>query len=88
MIEWERHLTEDKILKHNLILTDFQAEREERDAKERQDKKKVLNEQKAKEKLEEKRRQEQADLKNFSSLMKADKMQTNYDDGNDSDDFM
>lgn len=77
-----------KYLGQILFLTDFQAEREERDTKERQAKKKLLNEEKAKEKLEEKRRQEQAELKNFSSLMKTDKMQTNYDDGNDSDDFM
>lgn len=67
---------------------DFRAAREKRDAEEREDKKKLLREQKEREKEEEKRRQEEAELRSYSSLMKADKMTTNYDDGNDSDDFM
>lgn len=70
------------------FILDFQAEREERDAKERADKKKVLNDQKHKAKIEERKRLEQAELQSYTSLMATDKMQTNYDDGNDSDDFM
>lgn len=68
---------------------DFQAEREARDAAERQDKKKIIKQQKDQEKLEEKRRQEEAELRNYSSLHQSDKMTTtNYDNNNDSDDFM
>lgn len=68
---------------------DFQAEREARDAAERQDKKKVIRQQKDQEKLEEKRRQDEAELKSYSSLHQSDKMTTtNYDNNNDSDDFM
>lgn len=67
---------------------DFRAERERRDAAEREDKKKILRQQKEKEREEEKRRKEEAELKNYTSLMKTENMSTNYDDGNDSDDFM
>lgn len=70
------------------LFTDFRALREARDAKEREDKKKILREQKDKEKTDEKRRKEEAELRSYSSLMATDKMSTNYDDGNDSDDFM
>lgn len=68
---------------------DFQAEREQRDALERQDKKKVLREQKDKEKDAMKKRQEEAEMRSYASLHKAENMKTtNYDDNNDSDDFM
>lgn len=67
---------------------DFRDEREKRDAKEREDKKKIVREQKEKEKDEEKERKEKAELKSYASLMAAEKMTSNYDDGNDSDDFM
>lgn len=67
---------------------DFRAEREKRDALEREDKKKILRTQKEIEKDNEKRRKEESELRSYSSLMATDKMNTNYDDGNDSDDFM
>ncbi|XP_064605617.1 coiled-coil domain-containing protein 25-like isoform X1 [Liolophura sinensis] len=67
---------------------DFRAEREERDHKEREAQRKIQQELKLKEKEEERRRKEQAELRSYSSLMKEENMQTNVDDGNDSDDFM
>jgi hypothetical protein len=67
---------------------DFRAEREARDALERQDKKKIIREQEAQRKEAEKKRLEEAELKSYSSLHKTENMNTNYDDGNDSDDFM
>lgn len=67
---------------------DFQAEREKRDALEREDKKAEIREQKEKEKQDIKRKKEEQELKSYSSLMKEDHMKSNYDDGNDSDDFM
>jgi hypothetical protein len=67
---------------------DFRAEREARDALERQDKKKIIREQEAQRKEPEKKRLEEAELKSYSSLHKTENMNTNYDDGNDSDDFM
>ncbi|XP_055377216.1 coiled-coil domain-containing protein 25 [Condylostylus longicornis] len=67
---------------------DLRGEREKRDEEEREDKKRLLRLQKQKEKEDEKRRQDEAELRSYSSLMKAENMKTNYDDGNDSDDFM
>jgi NFACT protein RNA binding domain len=68
---------------------DFRAEREARDASERQDKKKVLQDQKSREREAEKRRMDDAEMKSYSSLHKSENMQTtNYDENNDSDDFM
>lgn len=67
---------------------DFQAEREKRDGKEREDKKKILRDQKDQEKENERRRKEEAELRSYTSLMAKENMSSNYDDGNDSDDFM
>jgi hypothetical protein len=66
---------------------DFRAEREARDAAERQDKKKVLKEQKDREKEAERRRMDEAETKSYSSLHR-NMETTNYDENNDSDDFM
>lgn len=66
---------------------DFRAEREKRDRLEREDKKKLLKEQQAREKELEKKRKEEAELRSYSTLMSSDSM-SKYDDGNDSDDFM
>ncbi|CAH1645029.1 unnamed protein product [Spodoptera littoralis] len=66
---------------------DLRIERETRDRLEREDKKKLLREKKEKEKEEEKKKKEEAELRSYSTLMKAENMTTNYD-GNDSDDFM
>lgn len=67
---------------------DFRAQREARDAVDREDKKRILRKQKERMKEEEKRKQEEAELRNYKSLMNIEKMNTNYDDGNDSDNFM
>lgn len=67
---------------------DFRAEREKRDRDEREDKKKILRDQKDKEKDEEKRKKEEAEVRSYTTLMKPENMSTNYDGGNDSDDFM
>ena len=68
---------------------DFQAEREARDTAERQDKKKVVRAQRDREKEAEKKRLEESEMKSYSSLHKAENMtSTNYDNNNDSDDFM
>lgn len=71
-----------------LAFADFRDEREKRDAGEREGKKKIVRDQKEKEKEEERQRKEKAELKSYASLMAAEKMTSNYDDGNDSDDFM
>lgn len=71
-----------------MIFVDFRAEREKRDADEREDKKKILREQKEKAKEDERKRKEEAELRSYASLQASEKMQSNYDDGNDSDDFM
>lgn len=67
---------------------DFRAEREKRDADERADKKRVAREGREKEKEEEKRRKEEAEMRSYNSLMKSENMTSNYDAGNDSDEFM
>jgi uncharacterized membrane protein YukC len=67
---------------------DFRVERENRDARERADKKAQLRDQKEKQKADEKKRAEEAELRSYNSLMQEEKMSTNYDAGNDSDEFM
>jgi hypothetical protein len=67
---------------------DLRGEREERDRNEREDKKRVLREQKEREREEEKRRQAEAELRSYDRLLQTNKMTTNKDDGNDSDEFM
>ncbi|XP_055547988.1 coiled-coil domain-containing protein 25 [Wyeomyia smithii] len=67
---------------------DFRAEREKRDADERADKKRLAREVREKEKEEEKRRKEEAELWSYNSIMKSENMSSNYDAGNDSDEFM
>jgi len=67
---------------------DFRAEREARDVAERQVKKKVMRDQRDREKDAEKKRLEESEMKSYASLNKSENMTTNYDDNNDSDDFM
>lgn len=68
---------------------DFRAEREARDASERNDKKKVLREQRERDREAEKRRMQEAETKSYASLHRSENMTaTNYDENNDSDDFM
>lgn len=66
---------------------DFRAEREARDQLERQVKKSVMREQRDKEKEAEKKRLMESEVKSYASLH-SNMTSTNYDDGNDSDDFM
>lgn len=79
----------DSIIKKNNDggVLDFRGEREKRDRLEKEDKKKLLREQQAREKELEKKRKEEAELRSYSTLMSAEHM-AKYDDGNDSDDFM
>lgn len=67
---------------------DFRAEREKRDAAERAEKKAKVRDIRDREKDEEKRRQEEKELRSYNSLMKSENMTSNYDAGNDSDEFM
>lgn len=67
---------------------DFRAEREKRDSDEREDKKSVMRTKREQEKEAERKRKEESELRSYSSLMASDKMTSNHDDGNDSDDFM
>jgi len=67
---------------------DLRAEREERDREERDDKKRELRVQKEREKAEEKRKQEAAAMRSYTTLMKEDKMKSNQENNEDSDDFM
>lgn len=67
---------------------DFRAEREVRDAKEREDQKKIARLKKEQEREEARKRAEDAELRSYNSLMKEENMKSNYEDGNDSDDFM
>ncbi|KAJ6626125.1 Coiled-coil domain-containing protein 25 [Pseudolycoriella hygida] len=67
---------------------DFRLEREKRDAAERADQKKIMRERKEQEKVSQKQKMEEAELRSYASLMSSDKMTSNRDDGNDSDEFM
>lgn len=68
---------------------DMKEERERRDRQEREDQKKLKREEKKQEKLAMKLKQEQDELRSYSSLMQPDKMRSNKDvDSDASDDFM
>ncbi|KAH8306542.1 hypothetical protein KR018_009727 [Drosophila ironensis] len=67
---------------------DLRGEREARDAAERQDIKKVQRERREQEKEAAKQRELEAELRRYASLQKTENMRTNYDAGNESDDFM
>lgn len=68
--------------------SNLQAEWEEKERQNREDKRRLLREQKDREKEEEKRKKDQAELKNYSSLMKVENMKLNTANDSDSDDFM
>lgn len=67
---------------------DLRAEREERDHKEAVEKRKKIQQEKQREKEDIRKRKEQAELRSYASLMKPENMTSNFDSGNDSDDFM
>lgn len=67
---------------------DFRAEREDRDRRERDEQKARLREQRIADAAETERRERERKQVGYESMMIADNMQTNRDDGNDSDEFM
>ncbi|XP_036333369.1 coiled-coil domain-containing protein 25 isoform X2 [Rhagoletis pomonella] len=67
---------------------DLRRQREERDADERRKNKHSLKAQREKEEEEMKRQKAEAESRSYDKLFKPESMTTNYDDGNDSDDFM
>ena len=67
---------------------DFKAEREARDRREREDKKKQFKKDEEARKVEEKARKAESELRSYDRLMTEEKMSSNKDGGNDSDDFM
>ncbi|XP_071835751.1 coiled-coil domain-containing protein 25-like [Apostichopus japonicus] len=68
---------------------DVKEEREKRDRREREDQKKVKKEEKKQEKLAMKQKQEQDELRSYSSLMQSDNMKSNREmDSDASDEFM
>ncbi|CAL8073268.1 unnamed protein product [Orchesella dallaii] len=68
---------------------DFQALREERDAKERAEQREKQRKQQEVDKEMAKKRAQEAEIRSYTSLMKAENMKTNRDNsGSDSDDFM
>ncbi|XP_023240964.1 coiled-coil domain-containing protein 25-like [Centruroides sculpturatus] len=67
---------------------DLRAQREERDRKERENEKKIARELKEKEKKEQKMKQELAEQRSYSALMKPEYMKSNKESDNDSDEFM
>lgn len=66
----------------------FRDEREARDAEERRKQKLQMKKDKELDKEKQKEHEEQAKLRRYESLMQSDLMNSNKDDGNDSDDFM
>lgn len=67
---------------------DLRAEREERDRQEREGQKAKAREEKRRAKEEEDAKKREAELRSYSSLMKAENMTSNQDVEYDSDDFM
>ena len=67
---------------------DFRAERENRDKLEREDKKRQFKKEEDAKKEEEKERKAAAEMRSYSNLMTEEKMTSNRDGGDDSDDFM
>lgn len=67
---------------------DLRQEREKRDSLERHAQKAQIQSQRELEKELEKQRLQEKELRSYTSLLKVENMTTNYDNGNDSDDFM
>lgn len=67
---------------------DFRTQREERDAKERQARKKAFKAMEEQQKIEDEKRKAEAELRSYDRLMTTENMTSNQDGGNDSDDFM
>ncbi|XP_017145727.1 coiled-coil domain-containing protein 25-like [Drosophila miranda] len=67
---------------------DFRGQREARDVAARNDQKKMLRAKREQEKEAAKQRELEAEFRSYASLQKSENMRTNYDAGNESDDFM
>ena len=67
---------------------DLRAERENRDKQEREERKRQFKAAEESKKEEEKKWKEEEDKRSYSNLLTEDKMVSNRDGGNDSDDFM
>ncbi|KHN84661.1 Coiled-coil domain-containing protein 25 [Toxocara canis] len=67
---------------------DYRAEREERDAKERQKTRHKQREEKEREQAELEEKERQRRIRSYEGVFTEDRMHSNYDGGNDSDDFM
>lgn len=67
---------------------DLRSKREERDDLERRNTKELQRNLKEAEIEEKKKQESESKSRCYSILMKPEKMTTNYDDGNESDDFM
>ena len=67
---------------------DLRGERENRDKNEREEKKKIYKQVEEQKREEEKKRKEEAEMRSYDRIFTEDKMATNKDGGNDSDDFM
>ncbi|XP_037899138.1 coiled-coil domain-containing protein 25-like [Glossina fuscipes] len=67
--------------------TDLRFQREQRDALEREEQRAEVRRQKELEKKLEKGKQQEQVLRNYTSLLQADKMTSNYDNGNETDNF-
>ncbi|VDD87311.1 unnamed protein product [Enterobius vermicularis] len=67
---------------------DYRKEREDRDARERQLAKQRQHEMKERELVEMKAKEEERKIRNYEGMFNPDKMQSNVDAGNLSDDFM
>lgn len=67
---------------------DLREQREKRDNLERQQQKANLRSQRELEKEIERKRLIEQELRSYTTLLKTENMTTNYDNGNDSDDFM
>ncbi|XP_060566422.1 coiled-coil domain-containing protein 25-like [Ruditapes philippinarum] len=67
---------------------DLRTLREDRDREEREDQRHKLQDQKKREKEEMERKEKEREQRSYSNLMTEDRMTSNKDGGNDSDDFM
>uniref|UniRef100_A0A0K0ERD8 Coiled-coil domain-containing protein 25 n=1 Tax=Strongyloides stercoralis TaxID=6248 RepID=A0A0K0ERD8_STRER len=77
-------LNKTEVVEENV---DFKSQREERDAKERQARKKIEKEKKLREEEDKKRKEKEKELRSYEKVFVDEKMNTNKD-GYDSDDFM
>lgn len=78
-------LNKTKVVKEKV---DFRSEREERDRKEREDKKAMDRDRRKADRERDKEKEEQARLRSYDNVMKAENMKSNREPVSDDDDFM